>query len=521
MINDHDTVISNSWLYCEDQTNAADVESIDSILAQATGSGISVINASGDTGNACDSEGSIAVPADSPHATAVGGASVKLAPGAVLDSLTWWDSSGSTPPGGSGGFGVSQFFATPTYQNPLNSSAMRSVPDLVLPADPTQGVQICQADAGGCPTGLVYGGTSNSAPMLAAIVAQLNQDLGKNLGELNPLIYPFAATVAFHDAAALKSDFAHVGLGAVNVDALDLALASKTVGLPDATQSIVDGTPSAGGGIPEFVPADGATKALVTVQLLDANDHSVAGKTISLTPNSGTSANISPASAISDGNGYVVFTLTDLTPEEVTLTASDETDSVTMNQTESVFFLVPPASSAGLNAFPNQVTADGVSQTQITITVQDSLGRPTPGKQIQLSQEGNSIISGPNPPVTDSSGQIVFTALDNHDETVTYSAIDVTDGNLPFPETGWSRSIIHPALHARPGARSLRPATSCRSPPVSKRRTSGRAASIGVPVPVRSARRSTLQEISTSRISSTAISTSFRPPVAWRIPGRG
>ena len=47
MINDHVTVISNSWAYCEDQTTLADVESIDAILASAAGTGISVFNASG------------------------------------------------------------------------------------------------------------------------------------------------------------------------------------------------------------------------------------------------------------------------------------------------------------------------------------------------------------------------------------------------------------------------------------------------------------------------------------------
>jgi hypothetical protein len=59
-----------------------------------------------------------------------------------------------------------------------------------------------------------------------------------------------------------------------------------------------------------------------------------------------------------------------------------------------------------------------------------------PGKLVTLSQgSGNSVIKSPNPAVTNSSGQIEFTATDITSETVTYSATDVTDGNLAFPGT--------------------------------------------------------------------------------------
>ena len=64
------------------------------------------------------------------------------------------------------------------------------------------------------------------------------------------------------------------------------------------------------------------------------------------------------------------------------------------------------------------------------------MGRPSPGKLVQLTQTGGiSAISGPVPAVTNASGMIEFTAVDTNNETITYSAVDVTDGNLPFPET--------------------------------------------------------------------------------------
>ena len=49
MINDGDTVISNSWGQCERRTPLADAQAIDSVLAQAAASGVSVFNSAGDT----------------------------------------------------------------------------------------------------------------------------------------------------------------------------------------------------------------------------------------------------------------------------------------------------------------------------------------------------------------------------------------------------------------------------------------------------------------------------------------
>jgi subtilase family serine protease len=66
-------ILSNSWAYCEDQTDLADVQSIDSILATAAGSGITVLNGAGDHGSTCLDEKfhTIHVPTDAPHGRAV------------------------------------------------------------------------------------------------------------------------------------------------------------------------------------------------------------------------------------------------------------------------------------------------------------------------------------------------------------------------------------------------------------------------------------------------------------------
>ena len=121
MINDGVTVISNSWAYCEDQTTLADVQSIESILSSAAAAGISVFNASGDTGSTCldGAANTVARAGELPSATAVGGTSLTTKPGPTYGTETWWNGTSSTPPTGQGGFGVSRFFARPSYQDGL------------------------------------------------------------------------------------------------------------------------------------------------------------------------------------------------------------------------------------------------------------------------------------------------------------------------------------------------------------------------------------------------------------------
>jgi len=447
MVDDGVSIISNSWAYCEDQTTLADVQSIDAIFQNAAMAGITVLNASGDSGSTCldGSPNTAAVPASSPSATAVGGSSLVKGPLFIHEGESWWDGSGDVPPTGQGGFGVSTFFPRPGYQDALVGGSKRSIPDVVVNSDPASGVFICQASAGGCPTGQLYGGTSIAAPIWAAYVAILNQDHGSNLGALNPLLYPLAASDGFHDAASMGSDFEHVGLGSPNLNRLHLLLAGESVGAVDAAQSEAVHAlrvesmlaPSALDPVQSFdIPADGDSEATILVQLRDAGGNTVAGKTVTLLADGG-SAIIEPPSAVTSlSNGAAVFTITNLVAEDITLTATDTTDGVVVAMKPVVTFAIPPAASAGLSAFPTSVTADGLQTTTITVTLEDKLGRPTPGKLITLSQgDAHSVIQAPDPAVTDVDGQIEFVASNTVNEVVTYQAVDVTDGELPVPGT--------------------------------------------------------------------------------------
>ncbi|MGO9750655.1 MAG: Ig-like domain-containing protein, partial [Solirubrobacteraceae bacterium] len=430
MVADGDTVISNSWDQCEDQTPEADAQAIDSVLASAAASGVTVVNGSGDDATNCldGSAKTVGVPADSPNATAVGGTSPTFGPGLTYGSETWWDDRNADPPSGAGGYGVSRYFSRPSYQNGLTTASMRSVPDMSYDADPVDGLELCQADAGGCPDGFDWGGTSMAAPEVAAQVAELNLALGHDVGNSNTALYPLAGTSAFHTAASMGSDFAHVGLGSPNFSAVYEHLAGASPGAVSASQSAV--------GVIGQPQADGSQQGLVRVDLEDANGDPVGGKTVTLTPNAGSTAVVTPSSATTDAtDGAAVFTITDSTAQTVTFTATDTTDGVTLSSQPTMTFVTPVATGAEISAIPSTVTNDGSSQATISVYLENSLGQPAAGKTVSLSDNGASAVISPasGQAVTGSNGVATFTAADVSEQSVSFTATDVSDGNLPVP----------------------------------------------------------------------------------------
>jgi len=101
---------------------------------------------------------------------------------------------------GATGGGVSNFFALPSWQAnakvpaPSGKTGGRGVPDVAGNADPTTGYQV-RYD--GSPT--VLGGTSAVAPLWAGLVAIANQQLGTQVGYLNPIIYTAKPAATFND----------------------------------------------------------------------------------------------------------------------------------------------------------------------------------------------------------------------------------------------------------------------------------------------------------------------------------
>jgi subtilase family serine protease len=152
---------------------------------------VTMVTSSGDSGHGAQ------YPAASPFVVAVGGTSLVIngTTGAYVSEKAW---------SGSGG-GLSRFEAQPIYQNGVQSTGKRGIPDVSYDADPATGVPVYNSFAcgGACPTGWgQYGGTSISAPQWAALFAIANSQrvtAGKaTLNQVQFLLYP-AAEADYHD----------------------------------------------------------------------------------------------------------------------------------------------------------------------------------------------------------------------------------------------------------------------------------------------------------------------------------
>jgi len=152
--------------------------------------GVAITASSGDTGYGVN------YPASSPHVTAVGGTSL------VADSsLRGWSEKawGSTTPGAGAGSGCSAYDAKPAWQRD-SGCATRSVSDVSAVADPATGVAVYDSTASSGVSGwLVFGGTSVSAPLIAAAYALAGLQV-PSTGY--PAAFPYRATMAFNDVTS-------------------------------------------------------------------------------------------------------------------------------------------------------------------------------------------------------------------------------------------------------------------------------------------------------------------------------
>jgi kumamolisin len=213
--------LSIGWA-CDKLLTAADLLPTRAALAKAQSHGTSAFDASGDNaGLQCkggDDWSSPPGPSDIgldavsslPEMTAVGGTALSLdGSGMWLAEQAWFNSPLSI--GSSGG--VSVLFARPDWQRTVSSgrdATHRLSPDVSAAADPLTGARIVFEKQV-----LIGGGTSQAAPIWAALAAVMNQYLiangGRALGALNPMLYRIAA-------GAARPGFRDVSLGANAVD---------------------------------------------------------------------------------------------------------------------------------------------------------------------------------------------------------------------------------------------------------------------------------------------------------------
>jgi kumamolisin len=194
------TVISISWGGPEGSWTGQARAAFEAVFLDAATLGVTVLVAAGDNGADDGGTGtglSVDFPASSPGVIACGGTRLLLSGRSITQETVWNElASGEGATGG----GVSEASARPAYQTGSNVPSApngfvgRGVPDVAGDADPTTGYQVL-VDGGLT----VIGGTSAVAPLWAALVARMNQLLGKPVGYVNPQLYATASRKAFHD----------------------------------------------------------------------------------------------------------------------------------------------------------------------------------------------------------------------------------------------------------------------------------------------------------------------------------
>jgi subtilase family serine protease len=214
-------IVTNSYGWNGEALPLGFVKPVHDILIQAVIEGIGVYFSSGDNSDETGADGTTPpqadFPASDPWVTAVGGTSLGIgADGSRVLEKGWATRKAKLQTDGTtlswtnpaylygAGGGTSRIFAQPWYQSPsvtdgleLNHSSkpMRVVPDVAAIGDPNTGMLIGQTQQ--FPTGAAYdeyriGGTSLASPIMAGIMADVQQLRGHQIGFANPLFYALA-----------------------------------------------------------------------------------------------------------------------------------------------------------------------------------------------------------------------------------------------------------------------------------------------------------------------------------------
>lgn len=261
-------IITVSYGACEPQISATAIAAIELVFQQAAAQGQTILAASGDAGSsscyvsptttnptlAIQEELAVSYPASSQYVTGVGGTEITSANDTAgnqywlaksttdqilslqkyIPEVAWNDdatavAAGSTSLSATGG-GISTLYKTsPSWQTGvpgIPATAGRYVPDVSLYASPDlPGYLFCTSDSSdwssgqtaSCNNGFrdsgtqdltIAGGTSFSTPVLAGMIAILNQATGNVSGQglLNPTLYQLASNATTY--AAVFNDVA-------------------------------------------------------------------------------------------------------------------------------------------------------------------------------------------------------------------------------------------------------------------------------------------------------------------------
>lgn len=191
----HDTtnkpsVVSISWGSAEVNWTQQALTNFNETFKAAALLGVTICVASGDNGSSdgvTDGKVHVDFPASSPYVLACGGTKLQTDGSGKITSETVWHAAINSATGG----GVSDFFPLPDYQANTNIPVSlnnnfkgRGLPDVAGDADPSTGYKVLVDGQQ-----FVIGGTSAVAPLMAGLLALINQQKGKLAGFINPVLY--------------------------------------------------------------------------------------------------------------------------------------------------------------------------------------------------------------------------------------------------------------------------------------------------------------------------------------------
>lgn len=224
------TVISISWGGPESTWTQQSMTALDSACQSAAALGVTITVAAGDNGSTDGGTGNnVDFPASSPHVLACGGTKLDANGATIISEVVWnelADKEGAT------GGGVSKVFPLPSWQTnahvpaPSTSAGGRGVPDVAGDADPTTGYTI-RVDG----ETTAIGGTSAVAPLWAGLVAVANQQLGAQVGFIQPAIYATRAATSFNDITQGNNGAFSAGPGWDACTGLGSPIANKLIPL--------------------------------------------------------------------------------------------------------------------------------------------------------------------------------------------------------------------------------------------------------------------------------------------------
>lgn len=186
----------------------------------------------------------------------------------------------------------------------------------------------------------------------------------------------------------VKSNVAEVKTIAATVTEGDIAITQtasltvQTLVFDQANSEITTNTST--------VTADNTAEAVVTITLRDDEENPVPGKTITISVN-GSGNTITQPTAPTDENGQTTARIKSTKAEIKVVTATNVTDSIVLNDTETITFVAGEvhAGNSEITANILSLQADGTATSTITVTLRDQFGNPVSGKAVALSATGS------------------------------------------------------------------------------------------------------------------------------------